>query len=119
MKYIITESQYNKAIDRFISYQFEPHEENTSKKYPDSIFWTKNGRIIVEIENSEYFWVINEIWTNISSMFSLEYEETQEVIKYWLEEHYNLGSLTPTYSQTYTPVQLEEHYNYEIYNNRK
>ena len=109
MKYIITESQYNKAIDKFISYQFEPHEEKTSKKYPDSIFWTKNGRIIVEIENLKYFWVINDIWTNISSMFSLEYEETQEVIKYWLEEHYNLGSLTPgtfTYSGVIT---LEEH----------
>ena len=109
MKYIITESQYNKAIDRFISYQFEPHEEKTSKKYSDSIFWTKNGRIIVEIENSEYFWVINEIWTNISSMFSLEYEETQEVIKYWLEEHYNLGSLTPNASSVEILNWLEEH----------
>jgi uncharacterized membrane protein len=109
MKYIITESQYNSAIDKFISYQFEPHEEKTSKEYPESIFWTKNGRIIVEIENSEYFWVINEIWTNISSMFSLEHEETQEVIKYWLEEHYNLGSLTPFSISAAILLRLEEH----------
>jgi uncharacterized membrane protein len=111
MKYIITESQYNKVIDKFITYHLEPHEEKTSKKYPDSIFWTKNGRIIVEIENSEYFWVIDDIWTNISSMFSLEYKETQEVIKYWLEEHYNLGSLTPFLGYYSTLGELEEHYN--------
>jgi hypothetical protein len=28
-------------------------------------------------------------------MFSLEYDETQQVIKDWLEEHYKLGGLTP------------------------
>ena len=29
MKYTITESQYNKAIDKFITYQLEPHEKKT------------------------------------------------------------------------------------------
>jgi len=28
-------------------------------------------------------------------MFSLEYSETQQVIRDWLEEHYKLGGLTP------------------------
>jgi hypothetical protein len=28
-------------------------------------------------------------------MFSLEFDETQKVIKDWLEEHYKLGGLTP------------------------
>jgi hypothetical protein len=28
-------------------------------------------------------------------MLSLEYDETQQVIKDWLEEHYKLGGLTP------------------------
>ena len=95
MRYIITESQYNKAIDKFITYQLEPHEEKTSKEYPDSIFWVKDGEIIAEIEKSEYFWVKRDIWDTISIMFSLEYKETREVIKEWLEEHYELGSLTP------------------------
>jgi hypothetical protein len=95
MKYIITESQYNSAIDKFISYQFEPHEEKTSKEYPNSKFWIKDKQVIVEIENSKIFWVKYEIFDIISDMFSLEYEGTQELIKHWLEEHYNLGSLTP------------------------
>jgi hypothetical protein len=31
-------------------------------------------------------------------MFSLEPFETQQVIKDWLEEHYKLGGLTPTFA---------------------
>ena len=95
MKYLIKESQYNNAIDKFISHQFEPHKEKRTKKYPESIFWVKDGEVIAEIKKSEYFWVLPQIWTNIMSMFSLEYDETHQVIKNWLEEHYGLGELTP------------------------
>ena len=109
MKYIITESQYNSAIDKFISYQFEPHEEKTSKEYPESIFWVKDKQVIVEIENSKIFWVKYEIFDIISDMFSLEYEGTQELIKHWLEEHYNLGSLTPEEMYYDIITKLEEH----------
>ena len=95
MKYIITESQYDNTIDKFITYQLEPHEEKRTKKYPKSVFWVKDGEIIVEIRKSGYFWVSPQIWNNISNMLSLEYDKTQQVIKDWLEEHYKLGGLTP------------------------
>ena len=95
MKYIITENQYSNTIDKFISYQFEPHEEKRTREYPKSIFWVKDGEIIVEILKSKYFFVSPQIWKNIMSMFSLEYVETQQVIKEWLEEHYKLGGLKP------------------------
>jgi translation initiation factor 2 beta subunit (eIF-2beta)/eIF-5 len=94
MKYIIKESQYNNAIDKFITYQFEPHEEKT-KKHSESIFWIKDGEVIAEIKESAVVWVSHQIWMNINVMFSLEYDETQQVIKDWLEEHYKLGGLTP------------------------
>ena len=110
MKYIITESQYNNTIDKFITYMFEPHEEKRTKKYPDSIFWIKDGEVIVEIEKSEYFWVNYKIWNNITLMFSLEYDETQQVIKDWLEEHYKLGGLTPLGRNSIFKNLLEEHY---------
>ena len=110
MKYIITESQHNKIIDKFITYQFEPHEEKKSSKYPDSIFWVKDDEIIIEIEDSDYFWVSPQIWRNIRSMFSLEYGETQQVISDWLEEHYKLGGLTPYTCSRTTIGMLEEHY---------
>ncbi len=95
MKYIIKESQYNNAIDKFITYQLEPHEEIRTKKFPDSIFWVKDGEVITEIEKTNFFWVSNQIWRSISLMFSLKHTETQQVVKDWLEEHYKLGSLKP------------------------
>ncbi len=110
MKYIITESQYDNTIDKFITYQLEPHEEKRTKKYPDSIFWIKDGEVIVEIEKSEYFWVNYKIWNNITLMFSLKLTETQQVIKDWLEEHYKLGGLTPVSDLQFEVIQLEEHY---------
>ena len=93
MKIIITEQQYNKAIDKYLTYLFEPHEEKISKKDPDSIFWMKDGNAIAEIENSETFWVDEDIWDNISIMFSLKDIRIEQVIKEWLEEHYGLGGL--------------------------
>ena len=93
MKIIITEQQYNKAIDKYLTYLFEPHEEKISKKDPDSIFWMKDGNAIAEIENSETFWVDEDIWDNISIMFSLDKNDVKRFIKQWLEEHYGLGGL--------------------------
>jgi len=91
MKYIITESQYSNVIDKFITYQFEPHEVKKSPKYPNSIFWVKDGEVIVKInERTDDFWVDYQIWEDIENMISLEYNETQQVIKDWLEEHYKL-----------------------------
>ena len=111
MKVIITESQYSKAIDQFISYLLEPHEEKTYDRYPDAIYWVKGGEVIVEIENSAYFWLRYTIWNRISQMFGLDYDETQSVIKVWLEEHYNLGVLTPEGFMIFSQHLLEEHYN--------
>jgi hypothetical protein len=110
MKYIITESQYNNSIDKFITYLFEPHEEKRTKKIPNSIFWVKEGAVISEIKNSEYFFVSSRIWGNITNMLSLEYDETQQVIKDWLEEHYKLGGLIPVTQFGFAVDTLEEHY---------
>ena len=109
MKYIITESQYGKTIDNFITNQLEPHKEKRTKKHSESIFWVKNGEVIAEILNSKYFWVNDQIWKNINVMFSLEYDETQQVIKEWLEEHYGLGSLLPAWINFSDEIMLEEH----------
>ncbi len=110
MKYIITESQYNNTIDKFITYMFEPHEEKRSKKSPDSIFWVKDGEVISDIKKSGYFWIHPQIWKNIMNILSLDYNETQQVIKDWLEEHYKLGGLTPLLVPLPALAKLEEHY---------
>jgi hypothetical protein len=56
MKYIIKESQYYNAIDKFITYQLEPHEEKRIEKHPGAIFWVKDGEVISEIKKSRTDW---------------------------------------------------------------
>lgn len=93
MKYIITESQYNNIIDEFITSQFEPHEEKPYEWNPDVLVWTKNGKMVARIDY--YFLVLYDIWDSISLMFSLDYDETQEVIHKWLKKHHDIQRLTP------------------------
>jgi hypothetical protein len=90
MKYIITESQYNKAIGKFISQQFRGYEVATSPAHPKSIYWIKDGVVIAEINGERYFWVHKDIWDTISDMFSLGPSSTGYVISDWLEKHYGL-----------------------------
>ena len=99
MKYIITEDQYDKMIDRFISSRFEGFEEKKSPLYPDSIFWVKDGEIIAEIENSEYFNIKKSIWSVILGMFSFKYNDAQYYINNWLDKHHNLGELMPAFKK--------------------
>ena len=93
MKVVITEIQYGRAVDHYISYFLEPHEIKTIHYFPPSIFWVKDGKTIVEIENSKHFWLRKDIWEDISKMFDLNVKEVNSIIKMWLEKHYNLGKL--------------------------
>ena len=85
---------YNSLVDSFITFLLDPHEEDRSSN-PSSIFWTKEGRGVAEIIHSENIWLHPKIWKEISIQFGLDYDETQFVIKTWLEKNYELGELTP------------------------
>jgi hypothetical protein len=82
--------KYIKAIDDFITLQFEPHKEVTHK---DSIFWKKKKLIVAEITRSQNFYVPEHIFEHISKMFSLGKNETKESISIWLGKHYDFGHL--------------------------
>jgi hypothetical protein len=98
MKYIITESQYNKAIDKFISKQFEGFEEVRIPRY-GLVVWVKDGKIVAEILNigdkGDYFLVDKDIFNSIEDMFGLnDFKEVRLTIEHWLENHHNLSKLT-------------------------
>lgn len=94
MKYIITEQQHNKIIDKFISFQFEPHDVEKSPKYPGTFFWKKDGETIVAGNTeSNNFWINPVIWESITTMFNMDgYESAQAIIK-WLDDHYDFGKI--------------------------
>jgi len=89
--------KYNRSVDSFISFFLQSHEVKTTREYPNSIFWLYEGKVIAEIQNSEYFGMHYKIWDEISDQFGLEFDDTQLVIKTWLEQHYGLGQLEPIF----------------------
>jgi len=68
-----------------------------SEKYPDSIFYKKNGKVVMEQDkkNKNFRFDYDNIWSFFESFFGVEYEQIQEVLSYWLEETLKLKDYTP------------------------
>jgi len=60
-------------------------------KYPNSILWEKNGKIIFD-QNLKFKYLFVEsklIWSVFQNVFGLNYDEIQSFIKNQVEEHLN------------------------------
>ena len=67
-----------------------------TEKYPDYIFFMKDGKVIFEYDKKNEFVYIsyNKIWSFLESFFGLKYEEIQDLTKEWVEGHYKLRVIT-------------------------
>jgi hypothetical protein len=90
MKNKIGKSQF-----KYLDYLFEGVYLVKSKFYPDSTFFKKNDKVILELEKSGTLWVLYSVWTDISNMFSLDYSETQQLIKAWMEQQLKQEVVAP------------------------
>ena len=99
MKIIITESQLSGIYWKYLKYLLGDLTEVHSEKYPDSRFW-KNDKygVVLELRKSGILYVHYNIWNSFSDFFSLQYDETSQVMKGLLEEHLKLGEITPQHS---------------------
>lgn len=95
MKYLITESQYNKAFDKVISYVFENHREERFNELPESIFWVRDEKIIAEIRNLEIFIISEDKWNFIKNFTSSNGRKVESILKKWLNIHYGLKNTIP------------------------
>jgi hypothetical protein len=78
-------------------------EEVKSDKYPNSIFFKKNGEVVFK-QDTKYMYLecnYNEIWSVFENKFSFEYDDIQSLIMNVVEEHLNWRGVTPTYSSRY------------------
>ncbi len=99
MKYLITESQKEKIALKWMNDNFSPNqlEVVTSEKYPDSIFYRKNGKVVMEQnkKNKLFYFDYHDIWSFFMSFFGMEHTEIQQLMKVWLVEAFKLRSYTP------------------------
>ena len=74
-------------------------------KYPDSIFWEKNGKVIFEqdFKKNQLYVDYKSIWMIFEKIFGLQYSETELFIKNMVEEYLNWRGLTP-FTFLYTTI---------------
>ena len=76
---------------------FKVLEIVTHPDYPNSIFFKKNGKVVMEQDmKSKTFWFdYNNIWSFFEIVFDMESQEIQGVLNKWLEETFKLEGYTP------------------------
>ena len=99
MIYIITENKLNNVVLSWMNKNFglDQLEIVKSEKYPNSIFFKKNGEVVMEQDkkNKDFLFDYDEIWSFFESFFGIEYSEIQQLMEVWLEETLNLEEYTP------------------------
>ena len=119
MKYIISENKLNKVGSSWMNQNFSSDELEIvkSEEYPDSIFFKKNGKVVMEQnkKNMNFWFDYDNIWSFFESFFGMKYEKIQEVLNYWLEETFKLEGYTPLFDDIRFMERLEETFKLEGY----
>ncbi len=113
MKIIITESSRDRLVLKWLNREFgdlTPVVKGNRTFYVDKdrkpLFFyyqnEKNGSVYINYER---------IWVFFESIFGLKRPQTQEIVKIWLEQTYNLRGLTPLLQLQKVWWMLEETYN--------
>jgi len=96
MKYIITENQKRSVEFKYLDYLFDGIYEVKPEEYSDSIFWKKDDEVVLELNESGDLWLSHSTWDTISDLFLLNYNETQQLIKKWMEQNLGLKECVPS-----------------------
>ena len=97
MKIIITESSRDRVVLKWLNREFG---NLTPAIVGDKTYYVDNDRKPLFMYNQNrkngYVYVnYDKIWVFFESIFGLKGLQTQEILKVWLEETYNLRGLTP------------------------
>ena len=112
MKIIITESQKDRAIIKWLNSEYGDLTLFESEEYLNHIFFMKDGKVIFDYnkKNGYVYISYDRIWSFMESFFGLKYEEIQDLTKKWVEEHYKLRVTTTWIIGKNWEERVEEHY---------
>jgi len=99
MNIIVDRPKLVRVVLLFLNNNFGNLTPKTTEKYPNSVFYVNpNNEIMMEYDKENgYVFIHNDhIWSKIESLFHLNYDDTQSIMKVWLEESYKLEGVTPT-----------------------
>jgi hypothetical protein len=107
----MTDNLKHKII-KYLNSEYGDLEQFQMGKYPDNIFFMKDGKFIFYYHKKNGYTGIsnNKIWSFLESFFGLEYKEIQVLTKKWVEEHYKLRVTTTGAGGVIPPDAVEKHY---------
>ena len=112
MKFIITENKLEQVASSWMNKNFSPDQLEMVKyeNNPDSIFFKKNGVVVMEQEKkiSIFLFDYNEIWSFFKEFFGMENQKIREILTKWLEETLKLEGYTPIPGQLLQTELLED-----------
>jgi len=96
MKYLINKKQFQDTIIHYLDSMCGDLEEYRTDKYPDSIFFVKDGKTFMEQDLEEKdLWIESTIWEDLREIFSLTDKQIELFIKKWVAEKYNIKGYSP------------------------
>ena len=109
-------NKINDIAKKWLTNNYGNLESYETDKYLNYTFFTKDGEVIFDYNQKNGCCDISydEIWSFLSSVFQLEYEEIRDITKEWVEEHYKLKVRTTNYANNTYFNQVEEHYKLKV-----
>jgi hypothetical protein len=97
MKYIITESKLEQVIIKYLNKFYGNLEEYRTDLHPERLFFVRGKKVLMElnIENMRLEVDYDTIWEDLETVFSIDYDDVENIIKKWVEETYNLRGVRP------------------------
>ena len=105
-------NKINDIAKKWLTNNYGNLESYETDKYLNYTFFTKDGEVIFDYNQKNGCCDISydEIWSFLSSVFQLEYEEIRDITKEWVGEHYKLKVRTTRLSKLIRLRMVEEHY---------
>ena len=100
----VNKHQLERVVIKWLNKHFGNLTPKKHKDYPDSIYYVNdNNQVLMEYDKkTERVYIHNDdIWSKIESLFHLNYNDTQSIMKVWLEESYKLKEVTPLWTYKY------------------
>jgi hypothetical protein len=94
----VNKDQLERIVIKWLNKHFGNLIPKTSSKYPSNVFYVNsdNEILIKYNQKNKYVWIhYTQIWSKIESLFHLNYNDTQSIMKVWMEETYKLEGITP------------------------
>ena len=100
MNIIVDKPQLVRVVLLYLNKNFGNLTPKTNSEFPNSVFYVNSdNEVMMEYGQGVVVIHYKQIWSKIESLFYFNYNDTQSIMKVWLEETYKLEDVKPHYGQ--------------------